>query len=69
MVLEDALTTDFIILTYQGVHRCEMIIEGKKINLRKLKKSDAESIQAHAKHRVIAKFTTVPHPYKLKDAT
>ena len=46
----------------------ELKIEGKQINLRKLKKFDAPSIYKHAKDFDIAKYTTLPHPYKLKNA-
>ncbi len=45
-----------------------MIIKGDRINLRKLKKSDAESIQKHAKDKEISRYTILPHPYKLKHA-
>ena len=43
-------------------------IEGNTIIIRKLKRSDAQSIFQHAKHSDIARYTMVPHPYKLKDA-
>ena len=43
-------------------------IEGKQINLRKLKKSDAPSIYQKARHPDIVKYTTLPHSYKLKNA-
>ncbi|MCD4670643.1 MAG: GNAT family N-acetyltransferase [Actinomycetia bacterium] len=46
----------------------ELKIEGKKINLRKLKKSDAQSIYKNVKDYDIAKYTKIIHPYKLKDA-
>ncbi len=46
----------------------ELKIEGKKINIRKLKKSDAPFIYQNAKDFEIAKYTTIPHPYKLKNA-
>ena len=46
----------------------ELKIEGKQINLRKLKKSDALSIYQNAKDFDIARYTTLPHPYKLKNA-
>ena len=45
-----------------------MIIKGDRINLRKLRKSDAESIQKHAKDKEISRYTTLPHPYKLEHA-
>ena len=43
-------------------------IEGKLINLRELKKFDVPSIYQNAKDFDIARYTTLPHPYKLKDA-
>jgi len=46
----------------------EFKIEGKQINLRKLKKSDAQCIYRNANDKLIAKYTTLPHPYKLDDA-
>ena len=46
----------------------ELKIEGKQINLRKLKKSDAPSIYQNAEDFDIARYTTLPHPYKLKNA-
>ena len=46
----------------------ELKIEGEQINLRKLKKSDAPSIYQNANDKLIAKYTTFPHPYKLSDA-
>ena len=45
-----------------------MIIKGDRINLRKLRKSDAESVQKHAKDKEISRYTTLPYPYKLKHA-
>jgi len=41
---------------------------GEKINLRSIKRSDADSIFKYANDKVIAKFVTTPYPYKLKDA-
>lgn len=46
----------------------ELKIEGKQINLRKLKKLDAPAICQNAKDFDIARYTTLPHPYKLKNA-
>ena len=46
----------------------ELKIEGKTINLKKLRKSDAISIYENAKDFDIARYTTLPYPYKLKDA-
>ncbi len=46
----------------------ELTIEGKRIRLRKLKKSDAPSIAQHARDREISRYTFIPHPYKLEDA-
>ncbi len=41
-----------------------MKLKGTNINLRKLKKSDAESIAKYADDMDIARYTTLPHPYK-----
>jgi RimJ/RimL family protein N-acetyltransferase len=47
----------------------ELKLNGEKINLRKLRKSDARSIQQHAKDYEIYRYTSViPHPYRLKHA-
>ncbi len=46
----------------------ELKIEGKQINLRKLKKSDAPSIFKNVNDKTITKFTTIPYPYRLKMA-
>jgi RimJ/RimL family protein N-acetyltransferase len=46
----------------------ELKIEGEQINLRKLKKSDAPAIYQNANDKLIAKYTELPHPYKLDDA-
>lgn len=46
----------------------EIKIQGQQINLRKLTKSDAQSIYQNANDFDIAKYTPVPFPYKLKDA-
>jgi len=43
-------------------------IIGKQINLRYLKKFDALSVQKNAKDFEIARYTTIPHPYTLKNA-
>lgn len=45
-----------------------MKINGEKIVLRPLRKLDAISRSNHANDKDIAKYTFVPHPYKLKDA-
>lgn len=45
-----------------------MKINGEKIVLRPLRKLDAISISNHANDKDIARYTSVPHPYKLKDA-
>ena len=44
------------------------ILTGKQIILRKLRHSDAKSIHNHARHKDIARFTELPHPYRLKHA-
>ncbi len=46
----------------------EHILKGKQIILRKLRHSDAKSIHNHARHKDIARFTELPHPYRLKHA-
>ena len=43
-------------------------IEGRKINLRTLKISDAYSIYKNAKDREISRYTRLPYPYRLKYA-
>ncbi len=43
-------------------------LPGKKINLRTLKKSDADSIFKYIKDSRVAKYLNTPNPYKLKDA-
>ncbi len=45
-----------------------MKIVGNKINLRTLKRSDAQSIFENAKDKEISQYTNVPHPYTLKAA-
>ena len=43
-------------------------LDGKRIVLRKLKISDANSIYENARDFEIAKYTTLPYPYNLKHA-
>lgn len=43
-------------------------IEGNKINLRSLKRSDAYSIYKYAKDKAIGRYTLLPQPYRLKHA-
>lgn len=43
-------------------------IVGQRINLRKLKKSDAVSIYQNVKARRICRYTHIPYPYKLQYA-
>lgn len=45
-----------------------MEIVGDKIILRTLRESDAVSIFEKANHKEIARYTTLPHPYRLKNA-
>ncbi|HTX87334.1 MAG TPA: GNAT family N-acetyltransferase [Candidatus Nanoarchaeia archaeon] len=45
-----------------------MFIEGKKINLRQLKKSDDKALFNHANDHLICRYTTIPYPYTLKIA-
>lgn len=44
------------------------LIVGQKINLRPMRPEDAPSIRLHAKDRDVAKYTLIPHPYRLADA-
>lgn len=44
------------------------LLKGKRVILRRLKHTDAKHIHKHAKHKEIAKFTELPHPYRLKHA-
>lgn len=43
-------------------------IIGSRFIIRKLKRSDAPEIYKYAKHKDLARFTTLPHPYKLSHA-
>jgi RimJ/RimL family protein N-acetyltransferase len=43
-------------------------LEGKKIVLRPVHRSDAASIYANAKDREIGQFTHIPHPYRIQNA-
>ncbi len=45
-----------------------MRIAGERIVLRSLVASDAESLQANANDFDIARYTTLPHPYKMEHA-
>jgi [ribosomal protein S5]-alanine N-acetyltransferase len=46
-----------------------MIIKGKKINLRSLKKKDAQSIYQNLNNRDVSRYTArIPYPYTLQDA-
>jgi RimJ/RimL family protein N-acetyltransferase len=45
-----------------------LLIEGRTINLRTLRISDAYSIYKNAKDREISKYTRLPYPYRLKYA-
>ena len=46
-----------------------MKIVGKKINLRTLKSSDAQSITECIKYKCVSRYmSNVPYPYKLRDA-
>src|SRR5918995_2741504 len=44
------------------------MIEGRIINLRTLKNSDAYSIYKNANDREVSKYTHLPYPYRLKYA-
>jgi RimJ/RimL family protein N-acetyltransferase len=43
-------------------------IEGSRINLRKIKRSDAEILAARVNDISVARYTYIPHPYGVKDA-
>ncbi|MBI2583329.1 MAG: GNAT family N-acetyltransferase [Candidatus Aenigmarchaeota archaeon] len=43
-------------------------IEGERIVIRALRKTDARDIQRHAKRREISRYSNVPHPYTMKKA-
>jgi ribosomal-protein-alanine N-acetyltransferase len=43
-------------------------IDGDKINLRQISKSDAMSIYRYARDEAISRYTFIPHPYRLDDA-
>lgn len=43
-------------------------LEGKRIYLRPVRRSDAEQIYRYARHREISRFTYVPCPYRLEDS-
>ncbi|MBL7051694.1 MAG: GNAT family N-acetyltransferase [Nanoarchaeota archaeon] len=45
-----------------------IILQGKRINVRTFKKSDANSLQENINERLISQFTHAPYPYKLQDA-
>jgi ribosomal-protein-alanine N-acetyltransferase len=45
-----------------------LLIEGRTINLRTLKNSDAYSVYKNANDREISKYTRLPYPYRLKHA-
>ena len=43
-------------------------IRGRRVNLRRLRKSDALSLRQYAKDREISRYTSLPHPYRIQDA-
>lgn len=43
-------------------------IEGKRITLRSLRKSDEFWVAKHANDKEVARYITLPHPYSLRDA-
>ena len=45
-----------------------MILKGEKIYIRSLIKSDASQIFSNANDKDIAKFITIPYPYKIEGA-
>ncbi len=46
----------------------QAIIKGDRINLRRLRKSDAEDIQAILQDKDFYRLVGIPHPYTLRDA-
>lgn len=45
-----------------------MKITGSKVTIRPIEEKDIQDIYNNAKDKEIARFTRVPHPYKVKDA-
>jgi RimJ/RimL family protein N-acetyltransferase len=43
-------------------------LKGQKINLRRVYKSDAESIYKYARDEEISRYTFLPNPYRISDA-
>jgi ribosomal-protein-alanine N-acetyltransferase len=43
-------------------------LTGQKVNLRRVRKPDAESIQKYGQDIEIARYTYIPHPFELDDA-
>ncbi|MBD3217760.1 MAG: GNAT family N-acetyltransferase [candidate division Zixibacteria bacterium] len=43
-------------------------LKGQKINLRRVHKSDAESIYRYARDNEISRYTFLPNPYRIDDA-
>jgi RimJ/RimL family protein N-acetyltransferase len=46
----------------------EIVLDGPRIRLRRIRRSDAESIQRYAKDKEISRYTFIPHPYRLENA-
>lgn len=57
-----------LLLTHRKKIVVFLVIEGRIINLRTLRKSDAYSIYKNAKDREISRYTHLPYPYKLNYA-
>jgi hypothetical protein len=43
-------------------------INGTKIIIRELNKNDVQSLFRNAKDKEVARYITIPHPYKIRDA-
>ena len=43
-------------------------LEGERVRLRQLKRSDAESLRANANDRKVSRYLFLPYPYRLEDA-
>ncbi len=50
-------------------NQIKLRLETDRIRLRKIKRSDAESIYKYAKAKEISRYTFIPRPYTIKNAT
>lgn len=46
----------------------KILLKGKRIYLRPLKKSDAKQMTEFAKDKSVSRFTRIPHPYTIKNS-